>query len=128
MSQLRCAAEHRLVRRLRPDQGPAIQVEGPAPRDPAALAARLPSGADGSAILHVDIEPIHRQGPADFRGRTCRAAEFAFLTVDRGRQREAIAAARETAMRQGSEMLIHGENGRIRERNTYGADPFPPKG
>ena len=45
-----------------------------------------------------------------------------------GTQREAIAAARETAMRQGSEMLIHGENGRIRERNTYGADPFPPKG
>lgn len=45
-----------------------------------------------------------------------------------GTQREAIAAARETAMRQGSEMLIHGENGRIRERNTYGTDPSPPKG
>jgi hypothetical protein len=45
-----------------------------------------------------------------------------------GTQREAIAAARKTAVRQGSEMLIHGENGRIRERNTYGTDPFPPKG
>ena len=43
-------------------------------------------------------------------------------------QREAIGAARETAIRQGSEMLIHGENGRIRERNTYGKDPYPPKG
>ena len=43
-------------------------------------------------------------------------------------QREAIAAARETAIRQGSEMLFRGENGRIRERNTYGDDPFPPKG
>jgi len=43
-------------------------------------------------------------------------------------QREAIGAARETARNQGSEMLIHGENGRIRERNTYGSDPFPPKG
>lgn len=43
-------------------------------------------------------------------------------------QREAIGAARETARNQGSEMLIHGENGRIRERNTYGNDPFPPKG
>lgn len=43
-------------------------------------------------------------------------------------QREAIAAAREAAMRQGSEVLIHGENGRIRERNTYGEDPHPPKG
>ena len=45
-----------------------------------------------------------------------------------GTQRGAIAAARETAIRQRSEMLIHGENGRIRERNTYGDDPFPPKG
>lgn len=43
-------------------------------------------------------------------------------------QREAISAARETAIRQGSEMLIHGKNGRIRERNTYGHDPFPPRG
>lgn len=45
-----------------------------------------------------------------------------------GTQREAISAAREAAIRQGSEMLIHGENGRIRERNTYGKDPYPPKG
>ena len=45
-----------------------------------------------------------------------------------GTQREAISAAREVAIRQGSEMLIHGENGRIRERNTYGKDPYPPKG
>lgn len=43
-------------------------------------------------------------------------------------QREAIGAARDIARNQGSEMLIHGENGRIRERNTYGNDPFPPKG
>jgi len=43
-------------------------------------------------------------------------------------QRDAIGAAREAAIRQGSEMLIHGENGRIRERNTYGNDPHPPKG
>ena len=45
-----------------------------------------------------------------------------------GTQREAISVARETAISQGSEMLIHGENGRIRERNTYGKDPYPPKG
>jgi len=43
-------------------------------------------------------------------------------------QGEAIAAARETAIRQKSEMLVQGENGRIRERNSYGNDPFPPKG
>lgn len=43
-------------------------------------------------------------------------------------QREAIAAGRQIAQNQGSELLIHGENGRIRERNTYGKDPYPPKG
>ncbi|MEQ8778731.1 MAG: DUF2188 domain-containing protein [Roseibium album] len=43
-------------------------------------------------------------------------------------QAEAIGSARETAMSQGNEMLIHGRNGRIRERNTYGKDPFPPRG
>jgi hypothetical protein len=43
-------------------------------------------------------------------------------------QREAIESARDIARNQHSEMLIHGENGRIRERNTYGDDPNPPKG
>ena len=43
-------------------------------------------------------------------------------------QRSAIRSAREIARNQGSEMFIHGKNGRIRERNTYGKDPFPPKG
>lgn len=45
-----------------------------------------------------------------------------------GTQQEAIEAARETAIRQGSEMLIHGRNGQIRERNSYGNDPYPPEG
>lgn len=43
-------------------------------------------------------------------------------------QRAAIEAARETAISNRSEMLIHGRNGQIRERNTYGDDPNPPKG
>lgn len=37
-------------------------------------------------------------------------------------------AARDIAINQKSEVVIHGENGRIRERNSYGNDPFPPKG
>ena len=45
-----------------------------------------------------------------------------------GTQREAIEAAREMAIKQGSEMLIHGRNGQIRERNSYGNDPYPPPG
>jgi len=61
-------------------------------------------------------------------GWAVRCAGNERATSVHGTQREAISVARETAIRQGSEMLIHGENGRIRERNTYGRDPYPPKG
>jgi hypothetical protein len=43
-------------------------------------------------------------------------------------QQEAINRGREIAQNQKSELLIHGENGRIREKNSYGNDPYPPKG
>ena len=43
-------------------------------------------------------------------------------------QAEAERAAREIAINQKSEVLIHGEDGRIRERNSYGNDPDSPKG
>lgn len=43
-------------------------------------------------------------------------------------QQEAIDAGREVARNQKSELLVHGRNGRIRERDSYGNDPFPPKG
>lgn len=43
-------------------------------------------------------------------------------------QAEAIEAARAIARNQQSELLIHGRNGQIRERDSYGNDPFPPEG
>jgi uncharacterized protein YdaT len=43
-------------------------------------------------------------------------------------QREAIERARGIAQNQGSEVIIHGRDGKIRERNSYGNDPYPPKG
>jgi len=43
-------------------------------------------------------------------------------------QQEAISKAREIAKNQKTELYVHGEDGRIRERSTYGRDPFPPKG
>ncbi len=42
-------------------------------------------------------------------------------------QQEAIDIAKQIAKNQQSEMLIHRRNGKIRERNSYGNDPFPPK-
>jgi Uncharacterized protein conserved in bacteria (DUF2188) len=43
-------------------------------------------------------------------------------------QEPAISAARQMAMRNKSELLVHGEDGKIRERNTYGKDPESSKG
>lgn len=43
-------------------------------------------------------------------------------------QREAIDIARSISRNQGTELLIHGRNGQIRERDTHGHDPYPPKG
>jgi hypothetical protein len=43
-------------------------------------------------------------------------------------QKEAIKIAREISINQESELFVHGKNGQIRERNTYGQDNYPPKG
>jgi hypothetical protein len=43
-------------------------------------------------------------------------------------QSEAIDAARKIAQNQGTELYIHGRDGRIRARDSYGKDPYPPKG
>ncbi|MBO9501319.1 DUF2188 domain-containing protein [Brevundimonas sp. A19_0] len=43
-------------------------------------------------------------------------------------QAAAIAAATRIAKNQRTELYIHGQDGRIRERNSYGKDPHPPKG
>ena len=43
-------------------------------------------------------------------------------------QRQAIDAAREIARNQQSELVIHRKDGRIRDKDSHGNDPFPPKG
>ena len=43
-------------------------------------------------------------------------------------QRAASEAATAAAKAQHSELLVHGEDGQIRMRNSYGNDPYPPKG
>ena len=62
--------------------------------------------------------------------------EFIFGTRERAErdsshhptQSEAIDAARNTAQREQVELLIHGRDGQIRERDSSGHDPFPPRG
>ncbi|AGA79421.1 MULTISPECIES: DUF2188 domain-containing protein [Bacteroidota] len=44
-----------------------------------------------------------------------------------GTQKEAIKIAREIAINQQSEVVIHRPNGTIRDKDSYGNDPHPPK-
>lgn len=43
-------------------------------------------------------------------------------------QKEAAQFAKKRAIAEQSEVVIHGRDGRIRAKDSYGKDPFPPKG
>ena len=49
-------------------------------------------------------------------------------TVRTSTQSEAIDRARTISRNQGSELVIHRPNGRIRDKDSHGRDPFPPRG
>lgn len=49
-------------------------------------------------------------------------------TVRTNTQAEAQTIARGIAQNQKSEVIIHRPNGQIRAKDSYGNDPFPPKG
>lgn len=49
-------------------------------------------------------------------------------TVVQPTQREAIESARSIAINNRSEVVIHGRDGQIRAKDSYGNDTFPPKG
>jgi len=42
-------------------------------------------------------------------------------------QKNAILYGKTIAQNQSSELFIHGKNGKIRDRDSYGNDPCPPK-
>lgn len=64
----------------------------------------------------------HGDGWANRREGASRVSET-FDTKQQAQQ-----AGREAARRDNVEHLIHNKDGRIGERNSYGNDPFPPKG
>lgn len=43
-------------------------------------------------------------------------------------QEAAWAAARKVAKKESSEAYKHGADGRIKDRSSFGKDPFPPRG
>ena len=65
--------------------------------------------------------------PAD-KGWGIRGEGNSRLTTVCDTQAEAVKVSREICQNQGSEQFIHGRDGQIRERNSYGGDPFPPTG
>jgi hypothetical protein len=44
-----------------------------------------------------------------------------------GTQRAAVRFGRHLAQKEGSELYIHGRDGTIRQRDSYGSDPVPPR-
>lgn len=57
-----------------------------------------------------------------------RGANNSRVTSIHSTQAGAERAAREIAINQRSEVVVHRPNGEIRDKNSYGNDPFPPKG
>lgn len=48
-------------------------------------------------------------------------------TVTTDTQQKAIEKAKQIAQTQKSEVVIHGRNGQIRDKDSYGKDSHPPK-
>lgn len=75
--------------------------------------------AKGSKAVHT---VRHGHGWANRRAGASRVSK----TFDT--KAEAERAGRATAKRENAEHLIHKKDGTIGERNSYGNDPYPPRG
>lgn len=75
----------------------------------------MPSGKNQHVIPHGDGWGV--KGAGNLR-----------VTSTHNTQKAATDAARSIAQNQKSEVIIHRPDGRIRDSNSYGNDPFPPKG
>jgi hypothetical protein len=61
-------------------------------------------------------------------GWAVRGAGNEKVTVQTRTQSKAIDIAREISRNQGSELLIHGRDGAIRDKDSHGHDACPPRG
>lgn len=43
-------------------------------------------------------------------------------------KQDAVGRARDQSRREGSELVIHGRDGKIQSKDSHGRDPNPPKG
>lgn len=74
----------------------------------------MPKGKDQHVVPHSDGWAVESEGASK--------ATRVFDT-----QKEAIERAREIAQNQQSEVVIHRKDGTIRDKDSYGNDPYPPK-
>jgi len=79
-------------------------------------------------VLEIEMTKRNQHVVPHDGGWAVKGAGSARATVVVDTQKEAIDRARDIAQNQGTELLIHGRDGRIRERDSHGSDPFPPKG
>ncbi len=49
------------------------------------------------------------------------------FTKNTSTQKEAITVAKQIAINQESELIIHNKKNKIRDKDSYGNDPVPPK-
>lgn len=61
-------------------------------------------------------------------GWAVRGENSSRVTSQHDTQGSAIDAGRAIAQNQNSELVIHGRDGRIRDKDSQGRDPYPPKG
>lgn len=61
-------------------------------------------------------------------GWQVKAAGASRATVRTDTQAQAIDYGKQVAINQNAELFIHNTKGQIRDRNSYGNDPFPPRG
>ena len=61
-------------------------------------------------------------------GWAVRGAGNSRATSVHGTQAQAISTARGIAINQSSELIVHGRDGRIRQKDSFGNDSYPPKG
>ncbi len=66
--------------------------------------------------------------PSSSGGWSVRKAGSSKATKTYSTQQDAVDAATQIARNQKTELYVHGRDGRIRERNSFGNDPHPPRG
>lgn len=78
-------------------------------------------------MANNQIHVLHDKGTNSWYGKQTGAERCSFVGLST--QQEAIQRATNIARNQNLELFVHRkDNGQIRERNSYGKDPFPPRG